>query len=196
MTRRAVASTLRRYHAEWQAALARRDYAKTRAILGEAMAAVSAQSSARLDAETRALHELLALERRLQGMADGDAPPRLPAVKHAFAAAPTRRFSGPWQRALAASDYVGAARVLRRCLAILSRRMADETRSQQALIARLQRLQRTPLQFRAAPARCALCGGDRESGVDSGRLFVCAECVRKAAEILADAGRDREERPS
>ena len=191
-----MASTLRQYHAEWQAALARRDYARTRAILGEAMAAVSAQSSARLEVETRALHELLALERRLQVVADGDAPARLPAVTHAFAAASTRRFRGPWERALAAADHAGAARVLRRGLAVLSRRMADETRSQQALIARLQRLQRTPLKLHPAPARCALCGGDREPGVDSGRLFVCAECVRNAAEILAAAGRDREEPPA
>jgi hypothetical protein len=191
-----VASTLRHYHAEWQAALARRDYARTRSILGEAMAAVSAQSSARLEAETRALNELLALERRLQRIVEGDAPARLPAVKHAFAAPSTRRFLRAWERTLAAADAAGAALVVRRCLAALSRRMAAQTRSQQALIARLQRLQRTPLRFRAAPARCALCGGDREPGIDSGRLFVCAECVRKAAEILAEAGRDRRVRPS
>jgi hypothetical protein len=191
-----VASTLRQYRAEWQAALARRDYARTRSILGEAMSAVSAQSSARLDAETRALNELLALERRLQRIVDGDAPARLPAVKHAFAAPPTRRFRGPWERALAAADAAGAARVVRRCLAALSRRMAAQTRSQQALIARLERLQRTPLRLHPAPARCALCGGDREPGVDSGRLFVCGECVLKAAEILAEAGRDQGKRTS
>jgi hypothetical protein len=191
VTRRAVAATLRRYHAEWQAALARRDYARTRTILGDALTAVSTQANAQLDSETRALHELLALDRRLQGIADGEAPARLPLVKHAFAIAPTRRFRGPWERAIDAADYVGASRVLRRCLAILSRRMAEQTRTQQLLIARLKRLQRTPLRFSHEPARCALCGGDRLPGVDSGRLFVCRECVQKASEILADAGRDR-----
>jgi hypothetical protein len=60
-----MAATLRRYRAEWQAALARRDYAATRTILAAAVSAVSKEASADLDTETRALHELLALDRRL-----------------------------------------------------------------------------------------------------------------------------------
>jgi hypothetical protein len=195
-----VAATLRRYHAEWQAALTRRDYARTRTILGDALTALSAPTSTLLDAETRALHELLALDRRLHAVADGEAPARWPVAKWAFAVAPLRRFRRSWKRALDAADYGEAARVLGRCLDLLSRQMARKTRSRQSLVARLRRLQRTPLRFSPEPARCALCGGDRRPGVDSGRLFVCTECVEMASEILAaesrpEALRDGRARP-
>jgi hypothetical protein len=184
-----MAATLRRYRAEWQAALARRDYAATRTILAAAVSAVSKEASADLDTETRALHELLALDRRLEDVADSVVPPRLPPVSHAFATAATRRFRGPWDRAIEGADYVGALKVLRRAIGALSRQMAKQTRSQQVLIARLRRLQRTPLEFSLVPARCAFCGGTTQPGIDSGRLFVCTECIQQAYGILGDVGR-------
>jgi hypothetical protein len=67
--------------------------------------------------------------------------------------------------------------------------MAKQTRSQQVLIARLRRLQRTPLEFSLVPARCAFCGGTTQPGIDSGRLFVCTECIQQAYGILGDVGR-------
>jgi hypothetical protein len=189
MTRRAMAATLRRYRAEWQEALARRDYAATRTILDAAVSAVSKEASADLDTETRALHELLALDRRLEDVANRAVPPRLPPASHAFATATTRRFRRPWDRALDGADHVGARKVLRRAIDALSRQMAKQARSQHALVARLRRLQRTPLEFSPVPARCALCGGTTQPGIDSGRLFVCTECIRQAHAILADGGR-------
>jgi hypothetical protein len=189
VTRRATAATLRRYRAEWQAALARRDYATTRTILGAAVAAVSKEASADLDTETRALHELLALDRRLEDVADSVVPPRLPSVSHAFETVATRRFRRPWEQALEGADYNGALKVLRRAIGALSRRMAKQARSQQVLIARLRRLQRTPLEFSFVPARCAFCGGTTQPGIDSGRLFVCTECIHQAYSILGDVGR-------
>jgi hypothetical protein len=186
-----MAAILRRYRAEWRAALARRDYATTRTILGAAVSAVSQEASAALDTETRALHELLALDRRLQDVADGHVPPRLPPVRHAFAIPSTKRFRQPWDRALVAADHVGASKVLRRAIAILSRQMAKQARSQQALIGRLRRLQRAPLEFSPVPARCAFCGGVDQPGVDSGRLFICTECVQQAHGILGEVGKRR-----
>jgi hypothetical protein len=189
MTRRAIAATLRRYRAEWQAALARRDYATTRTILDAAVSAVSKEASAELDTETRALHELLALDRRLEDVANGSVPARLPPATHAFATATTRRFRRPWDRALDAADHVGALKVLRRAIDALSRQMAKQARAQHTLIARLRRLQRTPLEFSPVPARCALCGGTTQPGIDSGRLFVCRECIQQAHGILEDVSR-------
>jgi hypothetical protein len=186
MTRRAIAATLRRYRAEWQAALARRDYAKTRAILDAAVSAVAKEASADLDAETRALHELLALERRLEDVASRAIPAKLPAATDAFKTATTRRFRGPWDRSLKAADPAAALKVVRQAIGALSRHMAKQARAQQMLIARLRRLQRTPLEYSPTPARCALCGGTTRPGIDTGRLFVCTECVRQAHDILAD----------
>jgi len=189
MTRRAMAATLRRYRSEWQAALARRDYAATRTILDAAVSAVSREASADLDTETRALHELLALDRRLEDVANRAVPPRLPPASHAFATATTRRFRQPWDRAVDGADYAGAHKVLRRAIDALSRQMAKRARSQHALVARLRRLQRTPLEFSPVPARCALCGGTTQPGIDSGRLFVCTECIQQAHDILEDRRR-------
>jgi len=186
MTRRAIAATLRRYRAEWQAALARRDYATTRTILDAAVSAVSKEASADLDAETRALHELLALERRLEDVASRVIPAKLPPANDAFKTASTKRFRGPWDRALNAGDHAAALKVIRQAIGALSRHMAKQARAQHMLVARLRRLQRTPLEFSPTPARCALCGGTTRPGIDSGRLFVCTECVRQAHDILAD----------
>jgi hypothetical protein len=183
-----MAATLRRYRAEWQAALARRDYATTRTILDAAVSAVSKEASAELDTETRALHELLALDRRLEDVANQAVPARLPTANHAFATVATRRFRQPWDRAIGAADHAGALKVLRRALEALSRQMAKQARSQNVLIARLRRLQRTPLEFSPIPARCALCGGTTQPGIDSGRLFVCTECIQQAHSILGDVG--------
>jgi hypothetical protein len=185
VTRRATAATLRRYRAEWQAALARRDYARTRAILGTALDAVSKEASAELETEVRALHGLLALERRLLDIADGEVPARLPRAVHAFAVPSTKRFRGPWDLAVERADYLTASKVLREAIAAISRRMASQIRSQQALISQLRKLQRAPLKF-SEPARCALCGGADHPGIDSGTLFICAECIEKATEILAE----------
>jgi hypothetical protein len=181
-----MAVTLRRYRAEWRAALARRDYQATRAILGAAVSAVSREAAGSLDTETRALHELLALERRLQAIADGDAPLRLPAAGHAFGVPSTARLRRPWDQAVQGDNRAVAFKVLRQAIAALSRRMAQRARAQQALIARLQRLQRAPLQLGLAPARCAFCGGTELPGIDSGRLFMCADCVQQAHDLLAD----------
>lgn len=189
MTRRAMAATLRRYRSEWQAALARRDYAATRTILDAAVSAVSKEASADLDTETRALHELLALDRRLEDVANRAVPPKLPPASHAFATATTRRFRRPWDRAMDGADHVGARKILRRAIDALSRQMAKQARSQHALVARLRRLQRTPLEFSPVPARCALCGGTTQPGIDSGRLFVCTECIQQAHDILEDRRR-------
>jgi len=189
MTRRAMAATLRRYRSEWQAALARRDYAATRTILDAAVSAVSREASADLDTETRALHELLALDRRLEDVANRAVPPKLPPASHAFATATTRRFRQPWDRAVDGADFAGAHKVLRRAIDALSRQMAKQARSQHALVARLRRLQRTPLEFSPVPARCALCGGTTQPGIDSGRLFVCTECIQQAHDILEDRRR-------
>jgi len=189
VTRRAMAATLRRYRAEWQAALARRDYAATRAILGAALSAVSKEASADLDVETRALNQLLALDRRLQDIVDGEAPLRFPPVSQAFAAPSTRRFRQPWERAIDCEDHAVAATVVRRAIAAISRQMAKRARSQQVLIDRLRRLQRTPLQFSPGAARCAFCGGTQQAGIDSGRLFMCTECIQQAYDILADTRR-------
>jgi hypothetical protein len=174
VTRRATAATLRRYRAEWRAALARRDYATTRRIIGTAL-------------DVRALHGLLALERRLQEVADGHLHGRLPPAGHAFAVPSTKRFGRPWSQAVEAADHAAASKVLRAAIAAISRRLATHTRSQEALINQLRRLQRAPLAFSSAPARCALCGGADHPGVDSGTLFICAECIQKASEILAEA---------
>jgi hypothetical protein len=187
VSRRATAGILRRYRAEWRAALARRDYATTRSILHTALNAVSRESSAEIETDVRALHSLLALERRLQGIVEGELPVRLPPVGHAFAVPSTARFRELWDRAVEAADYVAASTVLRGAIAAISRRMASHTRSQQALIDQLRRLQRAPLKFKVVPARCALCGGSDHPGVDSGTLFICADCVQKASEILAEA---------
>jgi hypothetical protein len=198
MTRRAIAATLRRYRAEWQAALARRDYATTRTILDAAVSAVSKEASADLDAETRALHELLALERRLEEVATRAVPAKLPPVTDAFKTATTRRFRGPWSRAMDAADHMAALKVIRQAIGALSRHMASQARAQHTLIARLRRLQRTPLEYSPTPARCALCGGTTRPGIDSGRLFVCTECVRQAHDIVADvvkAGGKASKRP-
>jgi hypothetical protein len=184
-----MAATLRRYRSEWQAALARRDYAATRTILDAAVSAVSKEASAGLDTETRALHELLALDRRLEDVANKAIPPRLPPTSHAFATATTRRFRQPWDRAVDGADHAGAHKVLRRAIDALSRQMAKQARSQHALVARLRRLQRTPLEFSPVPARCALCGGTTQPGIDSGRLFVCTECIQQAHDILEDRRR-------
>ncbi|HEV7501657.1 MAG TPA: hypothetical protein VGQ33_16695 [Vicinamibacteria bacterium] len=192
MTPRAMAATLRRYRAEWRAALARRDYAATRSILGDALSAVSADTRAALAAETRALNELLALDRRLQDLRDGGARGRIPAARHAFAIPLTQPFGEAWQSAIDQNDHAVASRALGQAIAAVSRRMARKARSQQALIGRLRRLQRTPLEFSAGPARCAFCGGTDQPGIDSGRLFLCADCVRKASEILAEAGAPRD----
>jgi hypothetical protein len=196
MTRRAIAATLRRYRAEWQAALARRDYATTRTILDAAVSAVSKEASAELDTETRALHELLALDRRLEDMASRAVTARLPTANYAFETAATRRFRQPWDRAIGAADQDGAHKVLRRAIEAISRQVARQARSQNALIARLRRLQRTPLEFSSVPARCALCGGTTEPGIDSGRLFVCTECIQQAYSILAEVGRPQGRRVS
>jgi hypothetical protein len=189
MTRHEMAATLRRYRAEWQAALARRDYATTRAFLGAAVCAVANEASTQLEAETRALHELLALDRRLEDVVDREQPARLPLASHAFAITETKRFRRPWDQAIDGADYVGASKVLRRAIAALSSRMARQARSQQVLIARLKRLQRTPLEFSPVPARCALCGGTTQPGIDSGRLFICTECIHQAHGILGDIDR-------
>jgi hypothetical protein len=87
------------------------------------------------------------------------------------------------------ADYVGAHKVLRRAIDALSRQMAKQARSQNVLIARLRRLQRTPLELSPVPARCALCGGTTQPGIDSGRLFVCTECIQQAHAILEDGRR-------
>jgi hypothetical protein len=187
VTRRATAATLRRYRAEWRGALARRDYAATRTILGTALDAVSQEASARLAIDVRALHGLLALERRLQDISEGEAPARFPPAVHAFSVPATKRFREPWGRAVEETDYVTASKVLRSALAAISRRMAGHTRSQQALIGQLRRLQRAPLKLSSAPARCALCGCVDHRGIDSGTLFVCAQCIQRASEILAEA---------
>jgi hypothetical protein len=192
MTRRARAAALRRYRAEWRAALARRDYATTRTVLGAALSAVSKEASADLDTETRGLNDLLALERRLQDISDGEAPVRFPPARRAFETPSTRPFRQPWDLAIDTADYRGASRLLRRAIAALSRQMAKRARSQALLIDRLRRLQRTPLQFRALPERCALCGGTKQPGVDSGRLFICIECIEQAYDILADSHRRSE----
>jgi hypothetical protein len=189
VTRRTTAATLRRYRAEWQAALARRDFAMTRTILDAALSAVAREATQDLDSETRALHELLALDRRLESIGEGAAPARLPPAKHAFAEPSTRRFRDTWHRAIEEADYVRASRVLRGAMAALSRQLVRRTRSQQALISRLKGLQRTPLEFSPVPTRCALCGGTSHPGVDSGRLFVCTDCIQKASEILAEQTR-------
>jgi hypothetical protein len=187
VTRRATAATLRRYRAEWRAALARRDYATTRRIIGTALDAVSQDASAHAKPDVRALHGLLALERRLQEVADGHLHGRLPPAGHAFAVPSTKRFGRPWSQAVEAADHAAASKVLRAAIAAISRRLATHTRSQEALINQLRRLQRAPLAFSSAPARCALCGGADHPGVDSGTLFICAECIQKASEILAEA---------
>lgn len=186
MTRRAMAATLRRYRAEWRAALARRDYATTRTILDAAVYAVSKEASADLDGETRALHELLALERRLEDVASRAIPAKLPPANDAFKTATTRRFRAPWDRAMNAAKHAAALKVIRQAIGALSRHMAREARAQHMLIARLRRLQRTPLEYSPTPSRCALCGGTTRPGIDSGRLFVCTECVRQAHDIVAD----------
>jgi hypothetical protein len=180
VTRPAIAATLRRYRAEWQAALARRDYATTRTILGAALSAVSEEASANLNAETRALNELLALGRRVQDIADGEAPVRFPPSRQAFATPSTRRFRRLWDRAIEGKNHVVASKVLQRAIAALSGQIATRARSQQVLIDRLRRLQRTPLQFSLAPARCAFCGGAQQPGVDSGGLFICMECIQSS----------------
>ena len=196
MTRRSMAATLRRYRAEWQSALARRDYASTRAILGAALSAVSEEASVELDTETRALHELLALDRRVQDITDGEVRARLRPAGHAFAIPSTKRFRGWWDRAVEEADYAGASKVLRQAIAAVSRRVVERTRAQQAVISRLRTLQRTPLVFSPAPARCAFCGGTNHPGVDSGKLFICAECIEKACETLAETAGRRNARVS
>ena len=185
---RATAAALRRYRAEWRAAIARRDYAATRSILGAALSAVSEEGRADLDVETQALNELLALERRLQDIIAGEVRARVPPVRQAFAVPSTRRFRGTWDRAIAGVDYEGAARILRQAIAALSRRIAKRANARQALVKRLKRLQRAPLEFNPTPTRCAFCGGTNHPGVDSGKLFVCTECIEKACEILDEAG--------
>jgi Arc/MetJ-type ribon-helix-helix transcriptional regulator len=185
-----TAAALRQYRAEWKAAWARRDYAKTRTILAAAMATLSRETTDELDLETRALHELLALDRRLESIATGEGPSQLPPARQAFEAPSTRGFRDQWQRAVDRADYGSASSVVREAIASVSRQLARRTRSQQALIERLRRLQRRPLEFRSVPMRCALCGGTEQPGVDSGRLFICTDCVLKANEILAEHARD------
>jgi len=186
VNRCSTAATLRRYRAEWKAALARRDYAKTRTILDAALSAVSSESAEDLDTETGALHGLLALDRRLRAIVEGEAPARLPPAERAFSGPSTRRFLDPWLRAIAERDYVLASSVLRDAIAAASRQLSKRARSQQALISRLKRLQRTPLEYRAIPDRCACCGGTTQAGVDSGRLFMCADCIQQAHEIVTE----------
>lgn len=187
--RGSTATALRRYRVEWKAALARRDYAKTRTILAAAMATLSRESRDELEVETRALHELLALDRRLESIVAGEAPRQVPSAQDAFDARSTSRFRDDWQRAVAAADLGNASKVVREAIASVSRQLARMTRSQHNLIERLRRLQRTPLEFRSAPMRCALCGGTKQPGVDSGRLFICTDCVLKANEILDEHAR-------
>jgi hypothetical protein len=170
--------------------LARRDYAKTRAILAEAMSTLSRETNEELDAEARALQELLALDRRLDAIMTGEAPTQPPAARLAFGAPSTSLFRDSWQAAVDAADYSSATRVVRDAIASVSRKLVNRTRSQQALIERLKRLQRTPLEFCPVPSRCALCGDTGQPGVDSGRLFVCVQCIVKANEILAEHARD------
>jgi hypothetical protein len=186
VSKRTTVATLRRYRAEWQAALKRRDYVKTRKILGAALSVVSSEASEGLDRETRALQELLALDRRIQAITDGEAPARLPPARLAFSVPPTCGFRDPWHAAIEAADHHRAARVLAEAIAALSRQLVKRTRSQQALITRLRRLQRKPLVFNPVPGRCAFCGGTTHPGVDTGRIFMCRECVRMAYEILAE----------
>ena len=157
--------------------------------MGAALAAVSKEAGAELDTETRALHELLAFDRRLEDVAAREVPPRLPPASHAFATPATRRFRRPWDRAVEGADYVGASRILRRAIATLSRQMAKQARSQQLLIERLRRRLRTPLEFSPDPARCAFCGGTNQPGIDSGTLFICTECVHQAYGIVGEVSR-------
>jgi hypothetical protein len=186
VTRRTTAATLRRYRAEWRAALARRDYSKTRTILVAALAAVSREAAEDVAAETAALHELLAVDRRLDAICAGEAPARLPPAKQAFAAPSTKRFHDAWLQAIDGADYILASRVVRDAIAALSRHFAKRTRSQQAVIARLKRLQHAPLEFSPAPRRCSFCRGTSQPGVDSGSLFICTDCIQKACEIVAE----------
>jgi hypothetical protein len=86
-------------------------------------------------------------------------------------------------------DHLAALKVIRQAIGALSRHMAKQARAQHMLIARLRRLQRTPLEYSPTPARCALCGGTTRAGIDSGRLFVCIECVRQAHDIVADVAK-------
>src|SRR4029079_16594518 len=139
--------------------------------------------------EVRALHALLALERRLQAVADGEGPARLPPLRPALSVPAATRFRGPWGRAVEERDYIGALKVLHGAVAAISRRMASQARSQRELIHQMRRLQRAPLRFSPELARCALCGGTQHPGIDSGTLFVCADCIHKASEILAEAAR-------
>src|SRR5262249_54430855 len=133
-----------------------------------------------------ALHELLVLDRRLEAIADAEAPARLPPSNVAFAVPSTEPFGAPWHAAVERADYPQASRILREAVAALSRHLLKRTRSQQAMIGRLKRLQRAPLSFSAVWTRCAFCGGTSQPGVDSGRLFICRECVRIAFSILAE----------
>lgn len=193
MTRRTAAATLRRYRTEWQAALAERDFAKTRTILGAALSAVAREATGDLDKETHALHELLALDRRIEAIVEDEAPARLPPARRAFALPSTKPFRESWHRAIDAADYRAASTVLRGAIVALSAQLANRARSQQTLISRLKRLQRTPLEFAPAASRCSFCGGTSHPGVDSGRLFICTDCIQKAGEILAE--RSRREAP-
>jgi hypothetical protein len=157
--------------------------------VGAALAAVSKEAGAELDTQTRALHELLALDRRLEDVVARDVPARLPPARHAFGIPATKRFRGPWDQAIERRNHVGASRILRRAIASLYRQMAKQTRSQQLLIERLRRRLRTPLEFSPDPARCAFCGGTNQPGIDSGTLFMCTECVLQAYAILGDVSR-------
>jgi hypothetical protein len=186
MSRRSIAASLRRYRSEWRAALKKRDYMKTRKLAGAALSAVASQNSQDLAPETRALHELLALDRRLQAVANGEAPARLPRARAAFAVPPASEFSMRWQAAVDAADFAQASRIVSGAIAALSRQLLKRIRSQQALIRRLKHLQRKPLSFNPVPTRCAFCGGSDQPGVDSGHLFLCETCVRMAYAMLAE----------
>jgi hypothetical protein len=102
------------------------------------VSAVSKEASADLDAETRALHELLALERRLEEVATRAIRRSCRLVTDAFKTATTRRFRGPWSRAMDAADHMAALKVIRQAIGALSRHMASQARAQHTLIARLR----------------------------------------------------------
>jgi hypothetical protein len=191
MSRRTTAARLRRYRSEWQAALKRRDFIKTRKLAGAALSAVASQNSQDLARETQALHELLALDRRLQAIANGEAPARLPSARAAFTLPSTRELGLRWQSAVDAADFAQASRVVSGAVAALSRQLLERSRSQQALIRRLKHLQRKPLSFNPVPNRCAFCGGSDQTGVDSGSLFMCETCVRMAFALLAEEAEGR-----
>jgi hypothetical protein len=173
MTRRTTAATLRRYRAEWQAALAQRDYAKTRRILGVALSTISTDTLRDLDYDTRSLNALLALDRRLESIREGEAPMRMAFATEAFAASATTRFREAWREAVKTADCPRASKIVRDAIAAVSRALATRARSQQVLIARLKKLQRVPLRLSSSPSRCAFCGGISQPRLDPATYLLC-----------------------